>query len=547
MNRSHGKTLRIMKKLFIAIACLAAAATVSCKKEFNPDSVPAGNALTLSVSREVPGAATKAALDGNNVVFQAGDAVGVMSGSENAEFTTATGGATASFSGTASDDAEQYVVLSPYDENATLQSASVVRITIPEVQTATPGGVDPKALISAGIALKGASSVKLFNAVGLVEVIVPDGLEVKNIQVAGGKGQTIAICGQFDFNANEESLALGVVSGKTSTVVTLVPAEGDEFIAPGTYYVAVRPKTTYDAGFTMAYVNGSNQLCKRATATALDIVRSHIVPLGTLNTSNYPAITGRATLRYADAEPQFTGRIKKLAGGSGGFTDTDNVVKKIVFKAHSLYSQAYKGNDNVIQNGPNSDVQIHAWVDGDTAYVCTEAPVITLYSTSGNLFRDFAALEEVSFNDVNTMANASFEYMFRNCTNLKSVDFGNADFSNVTSYGWMFANAQKLERVSFGETATTSATTMQSMFSQVFNLRYLYLGKNFTLPANISNIFNGTASVTTTIQDEEGHGLQCKLHASQALWDALNTDLNGDGVNTATGFNKNRFYFIPVE
>ena len=164
-----------------------------------------------------------------------------------------------------------------------------------------------------------------------------------------------------------------------------------------------------------------------------------------------------------------------------------------------------------------------------------------------NLFRDFEALEEVSFNDVNTMAGASFEYMFRNCTNLKSVDFGNADFSNVTTYGWMFANAQKLERVSFGETATTSATSMQSMFSQVFNLRYLYLGKNFTLPAIVTNMFNGTASVTTTVQDEEGHGLQCKLHASQALWDSLNTDLNVDGVNTTTGFNKNRFYFTPVD
>ncbi len=535
-----------MKKFFVAIACLAAAAMVSCTKEFNPESVSAGKALTLSVSREIPGSETKAALDGTSVVFQAGDAVSVMSGSENARLTTEAGGASASFSGTVAD-AEQYLVLSPYNEAAALQSASVVRITIPEVQRAVPGGVDPKALISAGIALKGSSSVKLFNAVSLVKVVVPDGLTVKEIQVAGGYGQNIAICGQFDFNAQEESLALSVVADKTSTVITLVPAEGESVIAPGTYYVAVRPKTTYDGGFTVAYVNGDNQLCKRATRTVADIKRSHIFPVGSLNTTDYAAITGRATLRYADAAPQFTGLIKQLAGGSGSATDKDYTIKKIIFKAHTLYSQAYKAGGNLISNGPNSDIQIHAWVAGETAYVCTEAPIITLYNSSTNLFRDFDALEEVSFNDVNTLANANFEYMFRNCTNLKSVDFGNADFSNVTSYGWMFANAQKLERVSFGETATTSATSMQSMFSQVFNLRYLYLGKNFSLPANVTNMFNATASVTTTIKDEEGHGLQCKFHASQALWDALNTDLNSDGANTTTGFNKNRFYFTPVE
>jgi len=85
------------------------------------------------------------------------------------------------------------------------------------------------------------------------------------------------------------------------------------------------------------------------------------------------------------------------------------------------------------------------------------------------------------------------------------------------------------------------------MFSQALNLRTLYLGKNFTLAANINGMFNGTASTTTTIKDGEGHGLQCKFYSSQAVWDALNTDLNGDGVNPTTLFNKNRFFFTAVE
>lgn len=540
-----------MKKYFILFAGLAAAAMVSCTKEIGSEIAPSAKTLTISVSREVPGQESKVAIDGTNLVFEADDAISVLSGSENAMFTTAAGGANASFSGSASD-ADQYLVLSPYDANATLASPSVVNYTIPSVQVATPGGVDPKALVSAGIFRPGDTSVMLYNAFGLLKLEVPAGVTVKQVQIGGGRGATIGICGDYRFNANTQV----VEPVAMSSIITLVPAEGEDVIAPGTYYVAVRPKPDFE-GLVVAYLNGENVLCKRSTQQGAPMVyinRSHVLPLGEID-SNYIPVTGRATLRYAEATPQFTGLLKQLAGGTGAFADKDYTIKKIVVRAHTLYSQVYKGSvkvngqdvANVISNGPNSDIQIHAWIEGDTAYICTEAPVISFYNNSSNLFRDFDALEEVSFNDVNTMPSTSFEYMFRNCTNLKSVDFGNADFSQVTSYGWMFANAQNLERVNFGETATTSAGTMQSMFSQAFRLKYLYLGKNFTLASTVNNIFNGTASVTTTELDEEGHGMQCKLFASQDLWDALNVDLNADGVNVTTGFNKNRFYFTPVD
>ena len=515
---------------------------VSCTKEFNPESVSEGKAITFTVAPEIIGQGTKATLDGTGVVFQANDAVSVLSGSENAKFTTVAGGATANFSGTASD-AEQYVVLSPYNANATLASASVVNITIPSVQVATPGGVDPNALISAGILRPSDSSVQLYNVVGLLKIVVPGGITVKQIQIGGGRGASIGICGDYTFNASSQ--VLGVVS--MSSIITLVPAEGEDVIGPGTYYVAVRPKPDYE-GLVIAYVNGDNQLCKRVSTSGNTILinRNHIVPIGSLD-SNYAPVTGRATLRYAGPTPQFTGLIKQLAGGNGGLTDADNVVKKIVFKAHTLYSQAYKGKvkvngndiENLISNGPNTDVQIYAWVEGDTAYVCTEAPIITLYGStttnSANLFRDFAALEEVTFNDVNTMADASFEYMFRNCTKLKSVDFGNADFSKVTNFSYMFyTGTSALEYVDLGETATTSATTMQSMFNNNQNLKYLNLGPNFTLAATHTNMFLDAAR-QTSIDAAGDNDKKCQLYASQAFY----TDVR---ANEST-FNAARFNF----
>ena len=262
--------------------------------------------------------------------------------------------------------------------------------------------------------------------------------------------------------------------------------------------------------------------------------RNHILPVGTLGTSNFTPVTGRAVLRFAAGANQFNETIKSLAGGSGTYTDVDNVVKKIVFRAHKL---PYKADGVEIQNsyGTNSDVKIYAWLDGDTAYVYTEAPIITLYSNSSDLFRAFAALEEVSFNDVNTMPSASFQYMFRECINLKSVDFGNADFSKVTDFSYMFYNPTNvLEYVDLGGTATTAATTMQSMFNNNQYLKHLDLGPNFTLAATHTNMFLDAAR-QTSIAAGGDNAKKCQLYASQAFYNDVRANENT--------FNAARFLF----
>lgn len=518
-----------MKKIAFAIAALAA--VVSCQKA---ETVYTGETVQLSfrVSREATANDTKAALSGTSVVFEDNDKLSVFDGTSNNIFQTTNGGDEALFTGSAAD-AASYLVVSPYNENYVQQSASVLRFSIPEYQTATPGSADPNALISIGKAFKG-NSVTLYNAVALVEIVVPGGLEVKQIQVAGAKGATVGICGEFTFNANEKTLT--PVSMKN--VIYLNPKEGDDLIAPGTYYVAIRPKPDFDNGFAIAFVNSSNQLYKRTTDNkTLVIERGHIAPMGELNTTDYSASTstGRATLRYADGGVQFTGTLKTLAGGAGGFNDVDTKIKKIVFMAHTLYPAG-----SVVSNGPNSDVQIHARIEGTTVYVCTEAPRIDFYSTSTRLFKNFAALEEVEFNDVSTMNSAVLDYLFDGCTSLKSVKFGNADFSKVTNFSYMFYNATSaLEYVDFGETATTAATTMQSMFNNNQNLKYLNLGPNFTLAAAHKNMFLDTAR-QTSIDAAGDDAKKCQLYASQAFYDDAKVVEDNDHY---TQFNPARFLF----
>ena len=515
-----------MKKISIVIAALAA--VVSCQKA---ETVYTGETVQLSfrVSREAQASNTKAVLSGTSVVFEDNDKLSVFDGTSNNLFQTTNGGNEALFTGSAAD-VENYLIASPYNEDYVQQSASVLRFSIPEYQTATPGSADPKALVSVGKATKG-NSVTLYNAVALVEIVVPGGLDVKQIQVAGAKGATVGICGEFTFNANEKTLS--PVSMKN--VIYLNPKEGDDLIAPGTYYVAVRPKPDYDNGFAVAYVNGSGQLCKRATSTTLIIERGHIKPLGELNTTDYPATTGLAVLRTGGDEVQFTGRIKKLAGGSGTANETDSKVRKIVFKSRTMYPQAYKTSANLVSSGAGT-VEIHAWVDGDVVYVCTEGSKFTLQVASGNLFRDFAALEEVEFDNVDTQNNASFEYMFRNDAKLKKVTFANADFSKVANFSYMFyvGGSSSLEYVDMGGTATTAATTMQAMFNNDQKLKYLNLGPNFTLAATHTNMFLDTAR-QTSIDAAGDDAKKCQLYASQAFYDDVR-------ANEAT-FNPARFLF----
>ena len=398
----------------------------SCMKE-NPLAPPRVN-LTFNVSNEPSASndpsASKAALDGNAVGFAAGDRIGVWDGSGMNCFTTVAGGASASFSGTAAS-AATYILISPYSENYSI-SGSVVTYSIPEIQVATPGSADPNALISMAKVDGTSEEAALYNCVGLVKVTVPDGLTVKEIHVGGGKGVTVGICGTFTFNTNNQTVGL-VDANSMRTSITLVPQSGQSVIAPGTYYVAVRP-FTYETGLALAYVNADNQLCKRTTATAVSVARNHIRPVGSLNTTDYVANTGTAVLRTSGDEVQFTGRVKKLAGGTGTATEDNTTIEHAVIKAHTLFDGNFNTSNNTVSSGLlGGNTNIFAYIKGNTLYVCTEAPKIQLQAANNYLFRNFKNLKTVTFNHVDTAEGATLERMFSGCTNLESVDFGDCD------------------------------------------------------------------------------------------------------------------------
>lgn len=512
----------------------------SCMKETLPET-PKVN-LVFNVANEA--SASKAALDANAVVFEAGDQIGVWDGTSMNCFETSAGGAQASFSGTAAS-AATYILVSPFSADYVV-NGSVVTYSIPEIQVATPGSVDPKALVSMAKVVGTSGQAILYNCVGLLKVEVPGGLSVKEIHVGGGKGSTVGICGSFSFNTNDQVLTCADV-GSMRTSITLVPPAGQSEIAPGTYYIAVRPNT-YSVGLALAYVNADDQLCKRTTEKSVTVERNHILPVGTLNTSDFTANTGTAVLRMSGDEIQFTGRVKKLAGGTGSATEENTTIEHAVIKAHTLFDGNFNTSNNTVSSG-KGDTNIFAYIKGSTLYVCTEAPKIQLQASSNYLFRNFTNLKTVTFNDVDTEAGTTLDRMFSGCTNLESVDFGDCDFSKVANMQFMFENCPNLRVVRFGKTATTSLQYCKAMFMGCTWMTELNLGPNFTIShladkTQCNNMFYQTAYDSSTAAGGD-ISKKCRLYMSPAEYEAARSDKGGVCANSALV--PARFQLNPVD
>lgn len=556
MRRTTMKTSKILFTIAGALALL------SCSKDkLLPEN--GKNQFTFGAATEeiVPSDESKSELgaDGLSVVFKAGESVTVFDGASNNRFITANGGAHAQFSGSAAT-ADSYLVVSPYSEKNSMQSASVAQYVIPDVQVATPGSADPRALVTIGklIGGLGKNEVQLTPAVALMKVTVPQGLTVKTIQIGGGRGAQVSIAGRYSFNTNTK--IIGTIEGEEyKTFITLVPQAGQSTIAPGSYYVAVCPKN-YEAGLVVAFVDENNVLHKRKGSKSYNIERKKIYNFGTLNTTDYIATTGKAVLRQAgdDTAGGLTGRLKTLAGSTGTAVADDNNIRKIVFHSHTLYPSTIVDNNHIVSSGQQGGVvPIYASYKDGVMDIYTEASAFTIHANSYCLLRNFAALESVTFDDVNADANTNLSMMFRNDLKLRRVDFGNCDFSKVVNMSFMFSDERmndayalnELKQVSFGATATTSVTNFKGMFWGCKWMQELILGHNFTVnhlaDATMCNQMFGYTAMDSNAAAGSDVSKKCRLYMTQEQYNDLRQE-GGTGVLSNSLLNAARFWFNPV-
>ncbi len=224
------KQMKTMKK-FIFMAVAGMLALSSCSNDDNDvqntQNAPRQMTFTAGFGDE---AQTRAALDGSTkkVSFEADDCISILSANNtNTRFTTAAGGASATFTGTATADSKFYAVY-PYTTGLTLDTSTgiISGVEIPSFQFgAASVGWQPDAPIA--YATTTGTSLQFHNACALLKITNNRG-EAQSIEVRCDD----ALTGTFSLNTSSGALS-GTNTYKYATVMN-VPADK-------TIYIAIAP------------------------------------------------------------------------------------------------------------------------------------------------------------------------------------------------------------------------------------------------------------------------------------------------------------------
>ena len=177
--------------------------------------------------------------NGAAVEWCGGDKISVFDGAAvNREFTTENGGATATFSGKATEVAKggYWYAVYPYAAANSI-SGTTITTTLPDVQVVVSNAVADGVNVTAAKSATTAFSFK--NLCGLIRVAVPaDFAELKSITINSDK----AIAGEFTVDCSGEVPVFAAAGAEAVKSVTLSKKDGSALSA-GNWYVAAFPGT----------------------------------------------------------------------------------------------------------------------------------------------------------------------------------------------------------------------------------------------------------------------------------------------------------------
>ena len=243
-----------MKK-FIFMAVAGMLALSSCSNDDNDvQNAPRQMTFTAGFGDE---AQTRATLNGKKVSFDKNDAISILSANNtNTKFTTTAGGASATFTGTATNDSKFYAVY-PYTAGLALSGTTISGVTIPYIQSGAATSTydwDPTAPIA--YATTTGTSLQFKNACALLKITNDRG-DAMRIEVSCNE----ALTGTFSLDTSSGAL-LG--SGGTRAVARVMNVPSDK-----TIYIAIAPgeKTYFTALWMAADYNSYASKDKMSTTT----------------------------------------------------------------------------------------------------------------------------------------------------------------------------------------------------------------------------------------------------------------------------------------
>ena len=221
-----------MKK-YIYFAVAGILALSACSKIDDTQNAPRQMTFTAGYNE---GGETRATLNVSTkkVSFDANDRISILSAKNtNKQFTTTAGGASATFSGTATDDAKFYAVY-PYQSGLTLDGNVIKNVQIPEVQSISSDAPWDKNATIAWATTTG-SSLRFHNACALLKIHNDVGHDIIiNIMCNG------VLTGKFNLDTSTNPATL-VQAGEGSESISIFNVPRDK-----TIYLAIAPGTVED-------------------------------------------------------------------------------------------------------------------------------------------------------------------------------------------------------------------------------------------------------------------------------------------------------------
>ena len=265
-----------LKRYFIApFACLLTVAACTLEKtELSQD-------LTVqsTIIASFDGNKTKTTLDTSEgahstISWVADDAISVFTAKASdggSKFTTADGGAEATFVGEIVSGASKFYGVYPYREDVSFDGSKTFTTLLPSVQQAVENDFDPASFISVASTTSGdASALQMcfFNVCGGLRFTV-DESGITKVVLKGNNGEDLA--GTLSINASDPKQPVATIKSNASSSVELVA--DDSFIPGEFYYFSLLPQV-FSKGFSLEFYKGSSKYKTTTTGALVTFKRS---------------------------------------------------------------------------------------------------------------------------------------------------------------------------------------------------------------------------------------------------------------------------------
>lgn len=281
-----------MKKTVIILAIVAAA--LSCAKESSVKEAAEKTKnvnlveMTFTVAPE-----TKAVLQNNrSVVFAPGDTISIFANGTNYKFTTAEGGAKATFTGTG-EEATTYYALYPYSASATIDAGTIKNVSIGSGSAGTGTGTF-NSQRAVAVAISNSTSLTFKQVTALLKLTVPaevtDLSQIVIFNRDNGSSNTAgAITGTFNVTPVDGDAPTYEVTTPNFQTGFVGPSGSKKPVPAGDYYIPVLPaKLTAQKGIDLKIsflntIEGTTTKDGRAfNGTGLQLERGKVYNLGTI-------------------------------------------------------------------------------------------------------------------------------------------------------------------------------------------------------------------------------------------------------------------------